>query len=124
MIIRSLTDVTPVEWGSGLSRRLLLESDGMGFTLCDTTVRPGTTSDMEYRQHLEAVYCLEGRGRLIDSDGQEHDVLPGVMYALDRNDPHRLVADPVEGMRVVCVFNPPLRGAERHDFESAGFSAY
>lgn len=124
MIIRNLSDATTVEWGSGLSRRLLLESDGMGFTVTDSTVRPETSSKMEYRNHLEAVYCIEGRGEIIDSGGQSHSIEPGTMYALDKHDAHTLVADPVHGLRVVCVFNPPLQGTERHDLDSAGFSRY
>ncbi len=124
MIIRYLSEATSVEWGSGVSRRLLLESDGMGFTLADTTVRPGSTSRMEYKNHLEAVYCLEGSGQLIDSNGETHMIEPGVMYAMDKNEPHILFADPVQGMRVICVFNPPLKGSERHNFSSADFSHY
>lgn len=124
MIIRRLSDVTPIEWGSGLSRRLLLEADGMGFTLADTTARPGTISKMEYTRHLEAVYCLEGGGELIDINGKSHRIEPGVMYALNNNDPHTIIADPVQGLRAICVFNPPLKGSERHNLDSAGFSHY
>ena len=124
MIIRNLSSVKSVEWGSGLSRRFLLESDGMGFSIADTTVRPGTISRMEYKNHLEAVYCIEGRGELIDVNGQSHLIEPGVMYALDKNDAHTLVADVELGMRVICVFNPPLEGAERHDLDAAGHSHY
>ncbi|MFE3173160.1 ectoine synthase [Amycolatopsis sp. NPDC059090] len=125
MIVRRLTEATTVEWGSGLSRRLLLDSDGMGFSIADTTVRPGTTSKMEYRNHLEAVYCIEGSGELVGTDGQSHRIEPGVMYALNKNDAHTLVADGETGLRVVCVFNPPLKGDERHAFDSdAEYSAY
>ena len=124
MIIRRLSDAASVEWGSGLSRRLLLESDGMGFTVTDSTVRPGTSSKMEYKNHLEAVYCIEGRGQVINSDGESHSVEPGMMYALDKNDAHTLVADASLGLRVICVFNPPLKGTERHNLDSAGFSHY
>jgi L-ectoine synthase len=124
MIIRSISDAATVEWGSGLSRRMLLESDGMGFTLTDSTARPGTVSKMEYRNHLEAVYCIEGKGEVIDSNGNSHPVEPGVMYALDKNDAHTLVADATQGLRVICVFNPPLQGSERHDLSAAAFSQY
>ncbi|MDQ1487223.1 MAG: L-ectoine synthase [Actinomycetota bacterium] len=124
MIIKNLSSVKSVEWGSGLSRRFLLESDGMGFSVADTTVRPGTISRMEYKNHLEAVYCIEGRGELIDENGQSHIIEPGVMYALDKNDAHTLVADSELGMRAICVFNPPLEGAERHDLDAAGHSHY
>ena len=38
MLIRKLEDVKTVEWGNGLSRRFLLEADGMGYTVTDTIV--------------------------------------------------------------------------------------
>ena len=56
MIVRSLSDVPAVEWGSGTSHRLLTEADGMGFTVCETLVRQGTTSGLQYLGHLEACY--------------------------------------------------------------------
>ena len=72
MIIRKLTDVISVEWGNGLSRRFLLESDGMGYSLTDTIVNKGTRSLLEYQHHLEACYCIEGRGKVIEM-GSGHD---------------------------------------------------
>jgi L-ectoine synthase len=39
MIVRKLDEVKTVEWGNGLSRRFLLEADGMGYTVTDTIVR-------------------------------------------------------------------------------------
>ncbi|YCK42915.1 hypothetical protein ACNF49_18090 [Actinomadura sp. ATCC 39365] len=44
MIIRKISDVTPVEWGNGLSHRFLVERDGMGYSLTDTIVWAGTSS--------------------------------------------------------------------------------
>lgn len=100
------------------SRRLLLRRDNMGFSLHDTVLWAGTATRMWYRHHLEAVYCIAGRGRLIDhATGEEHDIGPGVLYALDRNDRHTLIAE--EDLRMVCVFNPPLTGAETHDRSGA-----
>ncbi|MBY8887021.1 ectoine synthase [Streptomyces sp. PTM05] len=124
MIIRSLSEAKSVEWGSGVSRRLLLAADGMGFTVADTTARPGTVSKMEYSRHLEAVYCLEGRAELIDSEGRTHVIEPGVMYALDKNDAHTIVADAEKGLRAICVFTPALEGPERHDLDESTFSHY
>ncbi|MGE5831189.1 MAG: ectoine synthase, partial [Micromonosporaceae bacterium] len=57
MIIRKLSDIVPVDWGNGLSRRFLVEDDGMGYTLTDTIVRAGSRSALKYRKHLEACYC-------------------------------------------------------------------
>jgi len=49
-----------IPWGNGQSRRFLLESDSMGFSLTDTIVLAGTESLLQYRNHLEACYCIEG----------------------------------------------------------------
>jgi L-ectoine synthase len=124
MIIRELADVRTVDWGNGLSRRFLVESDGMGYTLTDTTVRAGTKSRLEYRNHLEACYCVEGSGEVVDMDGNSHPISPGVLYALDKHDAHFLIASPHEDLRLVCVFSPALRGDEVHSLDEAGFSHY
>ncbi|WP_342235478.1 ectoine synthase [Inquilinus sp. OTU3971] len=124
MIIRRLSDVKTVEWGNGLSRRFLLNADGMGYSLTDTVVRAGTRSLLEYRNHLEACYCIEGRGMVEDLDGTLHPIEPGVMYALDRHDAHYLIADPNEDLRLVCVFSPALQGDERHSLAGEVSSHY
>jgi L-ectoine synthase len=124
MIVRQLSDVPTVEWGNGLSRRFLVESDGMGYTVTDTTVRAGTKSRLEYRHHLEACYCIEGTGEVVDADGRSYPLEPGTLYALDRHDPHFLIAAPQEDLRLVCVFTPALRGDETHRLDSAEFSHY
>lgn len=124
MIVRNVSNVTTVEWGNGLSRRFLVAADGMGYTLTDTTVRAGTKSKIEYRAHLEACYCIEGEGEVIDMHGNSCPLEPGVMYALDKHDPHYLVAGPDEDLRLVCVFAPALSGHERHNLDSDEFSHY
>lgn len=124
MIIRMLENVPSIEWGNGLSRRFLLNADNMGYTLTDTIVYAGTKSRLEYRNHLEACYCIEGEGAVEDLDGNLHPIRPGTMYALDRNDPHFLIAAPDTDLRLVCVFSPALQGNERHSLDSAGFSHY
>ncbi|WP_229397650.1 ectoine synthase [Micromonospora okii] len=124
MIIRELDEVTTVEWGNGLSRRFLLESDGMGYSVTDTTVRAGTMARLEYRRHLEACYCIEGEGSVIDQAGNTYPLRPGVLYALDKHDPHCLVASPHSDLRLVCVFSPALRGDEQHRIDPEGFSQY
>ena len=85
MIIRKLEDVKTVEWSNGLSRRFLLEKDGMGYTVTDTIVNKGTKSLLEYENHLEACYCIEGKGSVIEMDGTEHEIVPGTIYALDKH---------------------------------------
>jgi L-ectoine synthase len=77
MFKRSLGDVEQsdffVEWGNGTSHRMLTEMDGMGFTVCHTVVRAGSESVLEYRNHLEACYCIAGEGEVEDMQG---NVLP------------------------------------------------
>ncbi|MGX7829473.1 ectoine synthase [Actinokineospora sp. 24-640] len=124
MIIRELDNVRTVDWGNGLSRRFLVESDGLGYTLTDTTVRAGTKSRLEYRNHLEACYCIEGTGEVQDLDGNTFPLTPGTLYALDQHDAHFLIADPDSDLRLVCVFSPALRGDEVHSLDEAGFSHY
>ncbi|CRK58153.1 L-ectoine synthase [Alloactinosynnema sp. L-07] len=124
MIVRKLSEVATVEWGNGLSRRFLLESDGMGYTVTDTVVRAGTKSRLEYRRHLEACYCIEGAGEVVDADGNSHPIEPGTLYALDQHDAHFLVAAPDSDLRLVCVFSPALKGDEIHRLDSAEFSHY
>ena len=86
----------------------------MGFSLHDTILYAGTTTEMEYQNHLEAVYCIEGKGRLKDLvNDREYSIGPGTMYALSENERHILIAD--EQLRMVCVFNPPIVGPETHD---------
>ncbi|WP_432087287.1 MULTISPECIES: ectoine synthase [unclassified Streptomyces] len=124
MIVRKLEDLTAVEWGNGLSRRFLTQSDGVGYSVTDTVVRAGTKSRLEYRNHLETCYCIEGSGEVIDTEGNAYPITPGTLYALDHHDAHWLVAAPDEDLRLVCVFSPALRGDESHRLDSPEFSQY
>lgn len=127
MIVRHFEDILPspraVHADNWSSFRLLTRDDGMGFSLHETWIHPGTQTAIWYRHHVEAVYCLEGEGEveLLDADGQstgEHVALkPGVMYALDAHDRHILRAG--SRLRLICVFNPPLRGDETHGPDGA-----
>jgi len=118
MIVRSLDDLHGTDretvapnW---TSRRLLLRGDGMGFSMHDTLIRAGTATRMEYRNHLEAVYCVAGEGEIEDlATGEVHPIRPGTIYALDRHDLHELRA--TSELRLVCVFSPALVGPETHD---------
>ncbi len=122
MIIRSIDSLAGTEReiraDTWISKRLLLKKDGMGFSLHETIIHAGTDTSMCYRNHLEAVYCIEGSGWLTERDtGQTHRVEPGVMYALDKHDSHILNAE--TDLRLVCVFNPPCTGREVHDEDGA-----
>ena len=126
MIIRSLDDINgsarDVFWGNGQSRRFLLAKDGMGYSLTDTVVNAGSESLLEYKNHMEACYCIEGEGEVEDMEGNVHAITPGTMYALDKHDKHYLRAKTT--MRLVCVFTPPLAGHESHKLSDDGSSAY
>jgi len=99
--------------GGFISRRILLRDDFMGYSLTETTIPVNGPQFWHYKKHLESCYCVSGRGVLIDQvTGDSHDILPGVTYILNKNDPHTLEA--LEEMKLVCVFNPPLRGQEIH----------
>jgi L-ectoine synthase len=128
MIIRSLNKIIgtarDVDWGNGRSRRFLIEKDGMDYSLTDTITKAGTTSLLEYKNHLEACYCIEGSGEVHDTKtGEVHSISPGTMYALDKNDKHYLVAKN-EDLRLVCVFSPALKGNESHMLDGSASSAY
>ncbi|MBL0231777.1 MAG: ectoine synthase [Moraxellaceae bacterium] len=105
------------------SFRLLTRDDGMGFSLHETWIHPNTQTPIWYKHHLEAVYCIEGEGEieLVNTegvgDGKPFAIKAGMMYALNANDRHVLRA--FSRLRLVCVFNPPLRGDEQHDADGA-----
>ena len=118
MIVRSLSDIIgtnrDVSGPGWQSRRLLLASDGMGFSMTDTIIKGGATLELEYKHHLEACYCIEGRGEIMRADAENWQPLePFTLYALDQNDRH-LVRALGGDLRLVCTFNPPLSGHEVH----------
>ena len=100
------------------STRLLLKSDGMGFSFHITTIYAGADLVLHYQNHLESVYCISGEGEIENlEDGQIYTINPGTMYALDKHDKHILRA--VTEMKMACVFNPPLHGKEVHNEQGA-----
>jgi L-ectoine synthase len=120
MIVRRVIDVLDTERDvrapTFASRRLLLRSDGMGFSMHETTIFAGTQTYIWYKHHLEAVYCVEGSGEVeLIPSGEVFRIEPGTVYALNNNDRHWLRADPGGDLRVVCAFNPALVGDEVHD---------
>jgi L-ectoine synthase len=110
-----------VDWGNGTSRRLLVASDGRGYAITDTYVRPGTSTSLRFDNHLESCYCVGGSGTVV-VDGTSLAIDPGTLYAPNRGEEHELMSD--SGMRLICVFNPPLEGTETHDPAGEGPSGY
>ncbi|MEZ6114933.1 MAG: ectoine synthase, partial [Pirellulaceae bacterium] len=66
MIVRKLNEIRgtnrETSANNWVSRRLLLSGDRMGFSLHDTIIHAGTSTEMHYQNHLEAVYCIQGKG--------------------------------------------------------------
>jgi len=124
MIVRELNDIVgtdrEVSGPTWTSRRLLLAGDGLNFSMHDTVLRAGTTTHMHYKNHVEAVYCVEGTGSILNkATGEVHAIEPGVIYCLNDkvNDAHALTAD--TDLRMICVFDPPLVGSETHGEDGA-----
>jgi L-ectoine synthase len=124
MIVKKIKDIVK---GKGLvedpgghwtSRRMLLERHGMGFSFNITTIFAGTATRIRYKNHVEAVYCISGRGEVETvADGVTHPIEPGTLYALDGHEEHWLRAH--TDLYLACVFNPPLTGDEVHDADGS-----
>jgi methionyl-tRNA formyltransferase len=122
MIIRNIRDakttsrcVTAENWQS---IRLILAADGVGFSFHITTMFAGTETRMQYRNHVECVYCIDGEGELVDcTTGKYHKLTPGVVYLLDRHDAH--MVRPETDLTIACFFRPALHGHEVHDADGS-----
>lgn len=118
MIVRRLEEIKgtrdEVDHGNWISRRFVLKRDGMGHSVHETTFRAGESQRMQYRNHYESVYCIEGSGEIEDlSEGGRYRIEPGTLYALNDHQEHILRAH--TDLRLVCVFTPALVGPETHD---------
>lgn len=120
MIIRKKTALTGTARdaaGPGwTSLRLLVKSDGMGFSMTETQVLPGAVLRLEYKHHIEACYCIAGEGVVIEGEsGARHVIRPGTLYAPDAHDRHEVhVPKGGEALTLICVFSPALEGTEVH----------
>lgn len=123
MIIRTLNEIMNSDrvvedpQGQWISHRLLLEQDGMGFSFNITEIKQNCNAVMEYKNHLEACYCISGEGEIIDQQGTRYSIKPGTIYALNKHDRHTLIAH--KTMLLVSVFNPPLVGSEVHQADGS-----
>jgi len=119
MIVRNIEEIkgsereVTAENNNWISRRLLLKRDGVVFSLNETIIYEGTETYIWYKNHVEAVYCIEGEGEveLVDNN-KVYNITPGTLYVLNKHEKHLLRAK--KRMRLVCVFNPPLVGSEVH----------
>jgi L-ectoine synthase len=118
MIVKHLEDIVGTEddvsAGNWRSRRFVSAHDKLGFSVNDTVIEAGTKNYFWYKNHIEAVYIIEGEGEIEKLEtGEVWQLKPGSIYVLDEHDKHELRTK--TQMRMVCVFNPPLVGTEKHD---------
>jgi L-ectoine synthase len=88
----------------------------MGFSMTETQVLPGAMLTLEYKNHVEACYCISGEGVVIEvGSGARHVIKPGVLYAPNAHEKHEVhVAEGGEPLKLICVFSPALEGDEVH----------
>ena len=97
------------------SLRLLVKSDGMGFSMTETTIDPGAVLRLRYKHHIEACYCIGGTGTVTEMDsGVVHEIAAGVLYAPNAHDRHEVRVTGKVPMHLICVFSPALQGDEVH----------
>ncbi|AOS61238.1 ectoine synthase [Actinoalloteichus hymeniacidonis] len=118
MIVRSLGEIEEtdrdIKTPNWRSKRIVLAKEGVGFSVHETTIYAGTVNDFWYANHVEAVFVTEGHGELTDKEtGEVYKLAPGTLYLLDGNERHQVRAE--TEIKTVCVFNPPVTGAEVHD---------
>lgn len=100
-----------------------MAGDGLGYSLHETVVAPGTELELEYKNHIEANYCVAGSGEVVDlATGEVHQLQPGSVYVLDQHDRH-VVRAFEDGMKLVCIFTPALQGDETHT-EDGSYDAH
>jgi L-ectoine synthase len=124
MILRSLTSIegtsrdVKASSGNWRSMRLVLAEDNAGISLSVTTVYPGTTTTMQYKNHVETVLCLEGEGILTNIEtGEVHTIRSGDLYILDKHERHSVQT--LTLFKAISLFSPPLSGREDHDADGS-----
>lgn len=114
-IIGTKGDASGDHWHS---LRLLHEEDGMQVTLTDSILEAGFEMQLWQKNHLEACYCLEGKGTVEEIEsGIIHEIGPGTIYAMNNHDRHQIRA--ITRMRLICTFYPALTGHETHDCDGS-----
>jgi len=109
-----------VEADGFVSARLAVASDNLGFTVTEAVGSSDIDLEVEHKNHIEAVYVLEGTGTVeIMETGEIYKLAPGVFDAFDKHERHRYNLD--SEVRAIAIFNPPLVGDEVND-ESGGYA--
>lgn len=114
MQIKRINQIDPVAFTGGVSFRAVTAKDGVGFGINKTVIPKGGPYRWHYKNHLEACYCIKGRGELTNLEtGTKVFIVPDMVYVLDKHDDHTFEA--LEDTILISVFNPPLQGNETHD---------
>ncbi|WP_082377890.1 ectoine synthase [Pseudomonas sp. RIT-PI-q] len=119
MIVRTLEELiqTPnhVVTEDWRSTRLVVKSDGLGYSVHHTVVPKGHSVHCHYKNHFETNYCIAGEGEVLNvENGKTFAIRAGTVYALDQHDKH-VVRATKQDLHLVCVFNPPIQGEETHN---------
>lgn len=92
----------------------LAEEDGCGFSFSNLEI-DGDASGMvlQYKHHVEVNLVLAGEGTVTRLDnGETWPVSPGTIYVVGPADRHTVnLKGPI---RVISLFNPPIKGNEHH----------
>lgn len=117
MKVRSIKDIEgtnrDVKFKEGRSLRVLLDKDGLGFSLHKTIIPKGEKGHWHYKNHQEACYCIKGSGILTNLETKEEFIINiDTTYILDNYDNHTFEA--LEDVVLISVFNPPIVGDEIH----------
>jgi L-ectoine synthase len=118
MKVNTINDVKGTDrdvlFTGGNSQRVVLEKDGLGFAVMKTNIKKGGPYHWHYPNHLEACYCISGKGILKSlEDGSVFEINVDSCYILDKHDDHTFEA--LTDVVLISVFNPPLKGDETHD---------
>jgi L-ectoine synthase len=98
--------------------RLLLAEDGVGITVTDVVLGPGSDAVYCYKHHTEVCYCLEGRAVVVDFEtGETHQIEPGTLWVARKQQRFRFTA--TERTRLITVFMPALVGPEVNDADGS-----
>jgi L-ectoine synthase len=121
VLVRTLDEITDgpndVRGDGWRARRHFVRSDGLGFSMSETSVEAGREMQIWYRHHQEACYVIEGAAEITERNtGTVHRIGPGDAYAPGQ-DRHTIRV--LEPLRLVCVFSPALTGQETHDADGS-----
>lgn len=129
IITRSLEQIVGTErdvfWGNGQSRRFLVKHDGVGIALCNTIGNANTDSLLEYKNHYESCYYIEGSGEYEWHDGK-HPILTndgqGTVFIMNARDRHNMRIE--QTAICISIFSPPIDGHECHQLDMGNASCY